>query len=82
MEKCIQVEGAGSDNRSLTVLLATGIDVNGFKIVPVIIDPDQADGDVTRTIEILKVMTELENSLMLLNSKPYGNFSTQKSVIK
>jgi hypothetical protein len=40
--------------KSLTLLCAAGIETNGFDIVPIIIDPDEANGDVTRTVELLK----------------------------
>lgn len=40
--------------KSLTLLCASGIETNGFDIVPIIIDPDEANGDVTRTVELLK----------------------------
>src|SRR5690606_6347674 len=40
--------------KSLTMLLAAGVDVKGYEVVPIIIDPDAANGDVTRTVERLK----------------------------
>lgn len=49
--------------KSLTMLLATGIDAQGFEIVPIIIDPDEANGDVTRTIDILKNYQYIRNGL-------------------
>lgn len=36
------------------MLLSAGVDFNGYELVPIIIDPDSANGDVTRTVEILK----------------------------
>lgn len=67
MEKKLYVFGIGGTGsrviKSLTMLLATGVDINGFKIVPVIIDPDQANGDVTRTIEILKSYDRIRKQL-------------------
>lgn len=40
--------------KSLTMLLAAGVDMKGYEVVPIIIDPDAANGDVTRTVEMLK----------------------------
>lgn len=41
--------------RSLTMLLAAGVQVeNCDKVVPIIIDPDAQNGDMTRTVELLK----------------------------
>lgn len=40
--------------KALTFLLASGADLKASKIIPIIIDPDNANGDVQRTIEILK----------------------------
>lgn len=41
--------------KSLAMLLATGVEIeNTDIIIPIIIDPDSANGDLTRTIDILK----------------------------
>ena len=40
--------------RSLTMLLAAGVDTNGYDIVPVIIDPDTSNADLTRNVFLLK----------------------------
>lgn len=41
--------------RSLTMLLASGVEVKGVEtIIPIIIDPDQANGDQTRTIKLVQ----------------------------
>jgi len=40
--------------KSLTMLLAAGVAMKDYEVVPIIIDPDSANGDVTRTVEILK----------------------------
>lgn len=39
--------------RALTMLLAGGADTNGYDIVPIIIDPDQANGNLTQNISLL-----------------------------
>jgi hypothetical protein len=62
--------------KSLTMLLASGIDVNNFEIVPIIIDPDQANGDVTRTVEILKNYQYIRNKLSFSGNEENKFFQT------
>lgn len=46
--------------KALTMLLAAGVDAsNTDVIVPIIIDPDSANGDLTRTVEIVKTYKEI-----------------------
>ncbi len=46
--------------KALTMLLAAGVETNNPEtIVPIIIDPDSANGDLTRTIEIVKLYKEI-----------------------
>ena len=41
--------------KSLAMLLASGVKIeNTDTIIPIIVDPDSANGDLTRTIDILK----------------------------
>ncbi|MCX6318984.1 MAG: hypothetical protein NTW29_17025 [Bacteroidetes bacterium] len=40
--------------KSLTFLLGAGVDIKATEIIPVIIDPDRANGDMNRTVDILK----------------------------
>ena len=50
--------------RSLTMLLAAGATVeNCDKVVPIIIDPDAQNGDMTRTVELLKTYERLRKQL-------------------
>nr|WP_315182512.1 hypothetical protein [uncultured Flavobacterium sp.] len=49
--------------KSLAMLLATGVEINQYEVVPIIIDPDEANGDVTRTIDILKNYQNIHNKL-------------------
>ncbi|RZK11627.1 MAG: hypothetical protein EOO43_19220, partial [Flavobacterium sp.] len=42
--------------KALTMLMASGVELkNAETIVPIIIDPDDANGDLTRTEEILQL---------------------------
>ena len=50
--------------RSLTMLLAAGVRVeNCDRVVPIIIDPDAQNGDMTRTVELLKTYERLRRLL-------------------
>lgn len=49
--------------RSLTMLLASGVDAGVETIVPIIIDPDLSNGDLTRTISLLKKYKEIRSEL-------------------
>jgi hypothetical protein len=52
--------------RSLTMLLAAGVRVpNCDKIVSIIIDPDAQNGDMARTVELLKTYERLRKQLKL-----------------
>ena len=46
--------------KALTMLMAAGVQIkNTDAIVPIIIDPDTSNGDLTRTIELLKAYKEI-----------------------
>ncbi|MBC9934184.1 hypothetical protein [Chitinophaga qingshengii] len=46
--------------KALTMLMASGVDIkNTDTIIPIIIDPDSANGDLTRTVDILKLYKEI-----------------------
>lgn len=49
--------------RSLSMLLASGVDAGVDTIVPVIIDPDISNGDLTRTVELLKKYNTIHSCL-------------------
>ncbi|MBR6715095.1 MAG: hypothetical protein IKI83_01425 [Prevotella sp.] len=51
--------------RSLTMLLASGVKlgVNIDKVIPVIIDPDKSNGDLTRTVTLLKTYKSIRDHL-------------------
>lgn len=67
--------------KSLAMLLATGIDIAGYEVVPIIIDPDEANGDVTRTIDILKNYQHIRNSLSFTDADENKFFKTRISDI-
>lgn len=49
--------------RSLTMLLAAGVEAGVDTIVPVLIDPDLDNGDLTRTVSLLKKYKEIHTEL-------------------
>lgn len=51
--------------RSLTMLLASGVKLGESidTVIPVIIDPDRSNGDLTRTVTLLKTYKSLHNQL-------------------
>lgn len=49
--------------RSMTMLLASGVESGVDTIIPVLIDPDTSNGDLTRTINVLKSYKTLHDKL-------------------
>ena len=45
--------------KSLTFLLAAGAKLNADKVIPIIVDPDRENGDLNRTLEILRLYTRI-----------------------
>ena len=54
--------------RSLTMLLASGVKIDADEIVPVIIDADHANKDLTRTIELIKKYNSIRDKLTFDNT--------------
>lgn len=48
--------------KSLAFLLGAGVKVNASKIIPIIIDPDRANGDMNRTMEILRYYQRIRSA--------------------
>jgi hypothetical protein len=40
--------------RSLVMLMASGVKINADEIIPIIIDPDRSNGDLSRTVQVLR----------------------------
>ncbi len=49
--------------KSLTMLLASGVKSNFNEIVPIIIDPDRAGGDLNRTVKLLSDYQKIQKEL-------------------
>lgn len=63
--------------RSLTMLLAAGVETNGYEIVPIIIDPDVANADLTRNIEILRKYKAIHDELEFTEGSKLSFFRTK-----
>lgn len=67
--------------KALTFLAATGVEIKASQIVPIIIDPDSANGDVTRTIEILNKYQDIRSQLSFDKNKYFQTeFKTLSSL--
>ena len=65
--------------RSLVMLMAAGVKVqNCDKIVPIIIDPDTQNGDMNRTVELLKTYKQIHDKL---GRRDEGFFHTDISTL-
>jgi hypothetical protein len=80
MAKKVYVFGIGGTGsrvlRALTMLLAAGVECKADAIVPIIIDPDAAAGDVERTVELMKKYGEIRSKLSFDSKKQNKFFKT------
>lgn len=49
--------------RSFTMMLAAGVDVKADDIVPIVIDPDASNADLTRTVQLMNNYRAIRSSL-------------------
>ena len=63
--------------KSLTYLLASGVQCKSEKIIPIIIDPDAANGDVSLTTNILRSYQKVRSSLTFDNTTGNSFFKTE-----
>ncbi len=71
------VGGTGSRIlRSLTMMLASGIKFGANEIVPVIIDPDTANADLTRTVALLNKYADIRKELKFSSENKNQFFRT------
>ncbi len=62
------IGGSGSRVlRSLTMLMASGVSMNS-NIIPMIIDPDASNGDLNRTVSLLRLYESIHKQLSFTNS--------------
>lgn len=55
--------------RSLTMMLAAGVDTNGYDIVPIVIDPDSSNYDLTLNFKLMKLYNDIYGKLNFSQSK-------------
>lgn len=63
--------------KSLTLLLAAGVRINADEIVPVIIDPDHAAADLTRTVKLMRDYNKVYDKICHSNDSKNGFFHTK-----
>lgn len=72
------IGGTGSRvMRSLTMLMATGVQFGADEIVPIIIDPDTANADLTRTVSLLNNYSAIRNDLTFSGDNRNRFFKTE-----
>ena len=73
------IGGSGSRVlRSLTMLMANGVECNS-EIVPMIIDPDFSNGDLVRTVDLMRLYSQIHSNLIFSNNTNNKFFSTELS---
>lgn len=73
------IGGSGSRVlRSLTMLLANGVECKN-EIVPMIIDPDYSNGDLVRTVDLMRLYNQIHSNLVFSNNTSNKFFSTKVS---
>lgn len=63
--------------RALTMILASGVKIGADEIVPIIIDPDTSNADLTRTISLLNKYTAIRSKLNFNAANQNGFFRTE-----
>jgi len=67
--------------RSLTMLAAAGVDIQANEIVPVIIDPDVSNADLTRTVTLMNRYKAIRKGIDFHDQNETGFFRTEISQI-
>lgn len=63
--------------KSLTMLLASGVKIDADEIVPIIIDPDHAAADLTRTVKLMQDYSKIRKNIDFNTSKNNKFFATK-----
>lgn len=63
--------------KSLTMLLTTGVEMKSNAIVPIIIDPDVAAADLTRTVDVMHTYNNIRGKLTFTNDTQCIFFKTE-----
>lgn len=76
------IGGSGSRVlRSLTMLLANGVECKS-EIVSMIIDPDYSNGDLVRTVDLMRLYSQIHSNLVFSNNTKNKFFSTKMSTLR
>lgn len=67
--------------RSLTMLAAAGVDIKANEIVPVIIDPDASNADLTRTVTLMNRYSTIRKGIDFYENNETSFFRTEISQI-
>lgn len=59
--------------RSFTMMLAAGVNINADEVVPIIIDPDASNADLTRTVQLMNTYRSVRTNLSFTQNvkKPF-----------
>ncbi len=63
--------------RSLTMMLAAGVKFGADEIVPIIVDPDVANADLTRAVALFRDYSEIRKNLHFSGGNSNGFFKTE-----
>jgi hypothetical protein len=66
--------------KSLAMLLASGVKINAREIIPIIIDPDSTNGDMQRTVDILKHYRRINKKIETAPNNEF--FNTKISTLR
>jgi hypothetical protein len=66
--------------KSLAMLLASGVEINASEIIPIIVDPDSTNGDMQRTIDILKYYGRIHKKIETAPNNKF--FKTKISTLR
>ena len=67
--------------RSLTMLAAAGVDIHANEIVPVIIDPDVSNADLTRTVTLMNQYSTIRKGIDFHDQNETSFFRTEISEV-
>lgn len=67
--------------RSFTMMMAAGVSIGADEVVPVIIDPDAANADLTRTVALMNIYRSIRSSLSFSSQNESTFFRKELSQI-
>lgn len=62
--------------RSLTMLLASGVQLSQEEVVPILIDPDESNADLSRTVDLMNSYSKIRKDLTFASSNNNKFFRT------